>query len=352
MAVSAPACAVSAPLRVLLACGLAAAATAAAVPTSFSCAVSTVTLRAGDAPLEVCVVNSTTGSAAVTLQWYTATSIKSPDGLGGEAVQVSLYLDGETTPSLQYYPYEVAGFPSLEAHVATPAANTWSAALFGRYSASSWNSNIQVPFSRSLRITLQYTPSSGGATIYYQAHGLDGVQSALGLVPLPPSARLVLQRNRLSLPALAYLPVVSFPAGTSGVIAGIAIAFVAPNLNTLEGCFHFYQTAATPYPGQLHSTGTEDEFISSYYFDLGVFQGRSAGIFYKDDGGGGKNASTSMYRTYENDPMIFSDGGSFVWRNGDTVDANGVKCMLETGGSTAGSPGTADVQTLSYTYVW
>jgi Protein of unknown function (DUF2961) len=333
---------------VLLACGLAA---AAAAPTSFSCAASTVTLKAGDAPLEVCVVNSTTGSAAVTVQWYTASNIKSPDGTGGEAVQISLYLDGETTPSLQFYPYEFAGFPSLEAHLATPASNTWSAALFGRYSASSWNSNIQIPFSRSLRVTLQYTPPSGSATIYYQAHGLDGVQPALGLVPLPPSARLVLQRNRLSLPALAYLPVVDFPAGTSGVVAGIAIAFVAPNLNTLEGCFHFYPTAATPYPGQLHSTGTEDEFISSYYFDLGVFQGRSAGIFYKQDGGG-KNSSTSMYRTYQDDPMLFSDGGRFVWRNGDTVDANGVKCMLETGGSTAGSPGTADVQALSYTYVW
>jgi hypothetical protein len=69
---------------VLLACGLAA---AAAAPTSFSCAASTVTVKAGDAPLEVCVVNSTTGSAAVTLQWYTASNIKSPDGTGGEAAR-------------------------------------------------------------------------------------------------------------------------------------------------------------------------------------------------------------------------------------------------------------------------
>lgn len=42
-----------------------------------------------------------------------------------------------------------------------------------------------------------------------------------------------------------------------------------------------------------------------------------------------------------------------MWRNGDTVDPDtGIKCMTETGGTTVGAPGTADVQTLSYIYVW
>jgi hypothetical protein len=51
--------------------------------------------------------------------------------------------------------------------------------------------------------------------------------------------------------------------------------------------------------------------------------------------------------------MVFTDGGSFVWRNGDTVNPDtGIKCMMETGGTTVGSPGTADVQTLAYVYVW
>lgn len=51
--------------------------------------------------------------------------------------------------------------------------------------------------------------------------------------------------------------------------------------------------------------------------------------------------------------MVFTDGGSFVWRNGDTVDPDtGIKCMMQDGGTTVGTPGTADVQTLSYIYVW
>jgi hypothetical protein len=32
----------------------------------------------------------------------------------------------------------------------------------------------------------------------------------------------------------------------------------------------------------------------------------------------------------QDQPMIFTDGGAFTWRNGDTADAaTGVKCMIE-----------------------
>jgi hypothetical protein len=51
--------------------------------------------------------------------------------------------------------------------------------------------------------------------------------------------------------------------------------------------------------------------------------------------------------------MIWSSGGSFVWRNGDTSDPKtGIKCMVETGGVVAGNPGPAAVQTTSWSYVW
>ena len=83
-------------------------------------------------------------------------------------------------------------------------------------------------------------------------------------------ARPTVQRNALVLPPLAYLNVSQFQSGREGLVAALALAFVAPNLNTLEGCFHTYPTADTLYPGQLHTTGTEDEFLSSYYFDLGL----------------------------------------------------------------------------------
>jgi len=60
-----------------------------------------------------------------------------------------------------------------------------------------------------------------------------------------------------------------------------------------------------------------------------------------------------MWRSYQDDPQIWADGGSFVWRNGDTSDpATGIKCSIQSGGNPAGNPQDAAVQTTSWSYVW
>jgi hypothetical protein len=240
------------------------------------------------------------------------------------------YVDGDAEASVSYYPYELAGMPSPDAynHSLKYLPTLWSAELWGRNSASSWVNSFPIPFSKQLRITLQFTAPSGHATIYYQGHGLLNVLPMFGRLPIPPNARLVIQRNRLVLPRLHYLNVSDFKVG-SGIVAAIAIAFTAPNQNTLEGCFHWcvrrtqsavrrrnlrfttepshvvtaalrYSTSNSPYPGQLHSTGTEDEFLSSYYFDLGPFESKTAGLLYKSvPSYSGDPVATAMWRTYQ-----------------------------------------------------
>ena len=155
-------------------------------------------------------------------------------------------MDGESQASVSYYPYELAGMPSPTAynHSLKYLPTLWSAELWGRNSASSWVNSLPIPFVSQLRITLQFTAPSGHATIYYQGHGLMGAALSFGKIDLPPVARLVIQRNRLVLPRLQYLNVSDFKSGT-GVVAAIAIAFTAPNQNTLEGCFHW---SAVPIP--------------------------------------------------------------------------------------------------------
>lgn len=319
-------------------------------PSSFACALSTYILNAHDPAVEACTYTSASGDGGyLSFQWFTGTFGKEA-GDGAEMVLISVYIDGETTP-LSYFPYELGGTPSLTSYNLSLSApkSTWSAGLWGRNSATSWTNSFPIPFSKSVRITLRNTAATGRSVIYYQGHGLDGVAPSFGKVALPPRARLVLQRKALALPRLAYLNVSHFDSGR-GLVAAIAIAFTAPNQNTLEGCFHWYPTASMAYPGQLHSTGTEDEFLSSYYFDLGPFQARTAGVHYKT---AHPTTAIAMWRTYQDDPMLFADGGAFVWRNGDTADAKThVKCMIEAGGVPAGNPQTADVQTTSWNYVW
>ena len=49
------------------------------------------------------------------------------------------------------------------------------------------------------------------------------------------------------------------------------LAFDAPNLNTLEACYHLHSPYSEPWPGRLLSSVTEDFFDSAYYFNAGQF---------------------------------------------------------------------------------
>lgn len=61
----------------------------------------------------------------------------------------------------------------------------------------------------------------------------------------------------------------------------------------------------------------------------------------------------AAWRTYQDDPLLFSGGGAFTWRNGDTADPKtGFKCVLQSGGNPVGDPQAAMVQTTSWNYVW
>lgn len=72
-------------------------------------------------------------------------------------------------------------------------------------------------------------------------------------------------------------------------------------------------------------------------------------MYYKDDKNG--LSQISMWRSYFQDPMTFSQGGSFVWRNGDTSDPKtGIKCN-RVDGNPAGNPQPAVTQTISWTYI-
>jgi hypothetical protein len=60
----------------------------AAQPQSFSCALSTYTLKAGEPAYEVCVINASTSSGGfLSMQWFTGTFDKP---YGSESVLISM----------------------------------------------------------------------------------------------------------------------------------------------------------------------------------------------------------------------------------------------------------------------
>lgn len=52
------------------------------------------------------------------------------------------------------------------------------------------------------------------------------------------------------------------------------------------------------------------------------------------------------------DPIFFTDGFRFEWRNGDVVDDRGFKCIVDQGGHVVGSPTQSIVSSYTWVYVW
>jgi len=62
----------------------------------------------------------------------------------------------------------------------------------------------------------------------------------------------------------------------------------------------------------------------------------------------------SAYRVHAQDPLLFGAAGfRMTWRVGDMNDpATGLKCTLESGGTTAFNPTTTDVVSYAWVYEW
>lgn len=105
-------------------------------------------------------------------------------------------------------------------------------------------------------------------SVVSQVRGAENLPINIGGVPVPTSARLNVQVTNMTLQPLEFAPVAAAPRGTNGVLALHTLSFTAPNLNSLEGCYHAYTPGNASFPGMLLSSGTED------YFDSGASHGQ------------------------------------------------------------------------------
>merc|ERR1711972_745310 len=101
----------------------------------------------------------------------------------------------------------------------------------------------------------------------------------------------------------------------------------------IEGCWNFYGTNNTSYPGLVVGTGVEDYFDSSYYFGFdtnvktGVtFTSDQAGLTIFDHSADNVTEHVSAYRLHTSDPLVMTDGGRFTWQVGGGNISGRTKC--------------------------
>ena len=258
------------------------------------------------------------------------------------------YIDNETSPSIEFTPAFACGVGFDDQ--AAPWANKW----MGKGAKSTgWFHNFRIPFT-SVRITYQINPSqTSTGEIWTIVRGTEGMSEGfqIGDVRVPPSARLKLLKTEKSLAPLEFVDLVDIPTGAGLLFMSSMSIKSQLNFNFMEGCFHYYDHGYTEFPGMILSTGMEDYYDSAFYFNGGGFHAPVAGNTHQIKTG--NTTEWSGYRFHEMDPIVFTNGMRFQWRNGDVTDpATGLKCTLDKGGSVAGNPQASAMKAYAWVYIF
>ncbi len=250
---------------------------------------------------------------------------------GVEDTRIRYYVDGEETPSIDMNLFLGHGIGFHDNHA------PWATKHVGKIGKRNGiYNNYRIPFGRSIRVTAQKSADAeGNPQVWWIIRGIANGRVALGGVELPESARLKLHR----LEDYEAKPLEEFDLCRmtgKGALYQVTIAAESGKLTYLEACMRAYLGGNTE-PLML-SSGLEDYFLGTYYFDTGRFHADIAGLTHID----AKAGRFSAYRFHDDDPIFFRDGLRLTCRCGETEH-----------GETGGTKGYLTPPPTRYTtYVW
>ena len=298
--------------------------------------------------------------------WSTGGAIKV------DRLWVEYFLDGETTPSISYQPSMMCGLASSFLPEFNKIGHTdlyHAGAMCGRNSAvGGYFNTFPIPFQKHALVTVRADPQDcksgccGGG--YLNVRGTENLPVVLpgSGIPLPITARLHLQKNdwQVAQPA-EHVPIINVTSG-NGLLFMVTWSVESQPVGGdkagggyIEGCWQFYPTGDTPYPGFVVGTGVEDYFDSSYYFgaDAGIFgpTHQIKDLMFRTDLSGltyfqreNGTERISAYRFHNQDPLAFSGGGKLLWWVGQCKPFNeqqqGMAAAAAEVGSTINGAGT------------
>lgn len=226
---------------------------------------------------------------------------------GVENTRIRYYVDGEEIPSIDMQLYMGHGIGFNDNHA------PWATKHIGKVGKQNGiYNNYRIPFGKSIRVTAQRDKDADeNPQIWWIIRGVENGRVQLGGVELPQSARLKLIR----LEDYDAKPLEEFDLCNlegEGALYQVTIAAKGGSFTYLEACMRAYLSGKTE-PLML-SSGLEDYFLGTYYFDTGKFHADIAGLTHFDK----KEKSFSAYRFHDDDPVFFQDGLRLTCRCGET----------------------------------
>jgi hypothetical protein len=219
--------------------------------------------------------------------------------------RIRVYVDGEHEASIdmELMMGHGIGFQDVGA--------PWGVERIGKTGQPSGIYNTyRIPFGKSVRVTAQRAKEEeGDPPFWWIIRGVENLPAEIGGVRLPENARLRLYKavNR------ATKPLEEFDmcnTARSGMLYMVTIAGKSSNFCFLESCVRAYIGGAKD--PLLLSSGLEDYFLGTYYFNKGKYYTPVAGLTHLVP-----NAEFSAYRFHEADPVFFDHGLRLTLRAGE-----------------------------------
>jgi hypothetical protein len=239
---------------------------------------------------------------------------------GCDRTRIRIYVDGETNASIdmELFLGHGIGFGDESA--------PWGTARIGRTGGgANVYDTYRIPFGKSIRVTGQLAPDTEGNPLFWWiVRGTENLPVELGGVRLPDRARLHLYKleNYTARP-LEEFSLCDVPG--DGALYQVTMAAKGlrklpdasqrwQDLSYMEACMRAYIDGAKE-PLFL-SSGLEDYFLGTYYFNKGRYATPVAGLTHFD----ADENEFSAYRFHEDDPVFFQNGLRLTCRCGEKID--------------------------------
>ena len=236
---------------------------------------------------------------------------------GCDQTRIRIYVDGETNASIdmELYLGHGIGFGDESA--------PWGVARIGKTgSGANVYDTYRIPFGKSSRVTGQLDSATTGSPLFWWIiRGTENLPVELGGVRLPDRARLHLYKreNHTAQPLEEFS---LCEVNGNGALYQVTMAAKGlrkledpaqrwKDLSFMEACMRAYIGGAKE-PLFL-SSGLEDYFLGTYYFNKGRYATPVAGLTHFD----AKKNEFCAYRFHEDDPVFFQNGLRLTCRCGE-----------------------------------
>jgi hypothetical protein len=234
-----------------------------------------------------------------------------------ERTRVRIYIDGEIQPSIDMELYLGHGIGFGDDF------SPWGTARIGKIgTGTSVYNTYHIPFGTSVRVTAQRSPHASEAPeFWWIIRGTENLPVMLGGVKLPDSARLKLHKvedyTARPLEEFALCDVKGDGALYQVTMAAKGLRKSAndqwKDLGYMEACMRAYVGGAQQ-PLML-SSGLEDYFLGTYYFNKGRYATPVAGLTHFNPA----ENEFSAYRFHDEDPVFFKNGLRLTCRCGEKI---------------------------------